>query len=183
MPRLQPKKKALRQALSSSTDPVLVGLIGKPFGMDGHVTVRVESDDPERFVVGAEFPGIDGGTLVVENVRPADKGIHLRFVGYHTRDSAEKLRGHSLTVPEEERRQLDKDEFWPDELIGLRVQDAEGESRGVVSDYVEGAAQDRLLITSDSGLKFEVPFVLALVPEVDVAGGTVTINAIDGLTD
>lgn len=151
--------------------------------MDGHVTVRVESDDPDRFVVGAQFPGVDGGTLVVDHVRPADKGIHLRFVGHHSRDAAERLRGHSLTVSEHDRRQLDDGEFWPDQLLGLRVVDTGGTSRGVVSDYVEGAAQDRLLITSESGLTFEVPFVHALIPEVDVAGGSLTINAIEGLTD
>ncbi len=151
--------------------------------MDGHVTVRVESDDPDRFVVGAQFPGIDGDTLVVDHVRPADKGIHLRFVGYHNRDAAERLRGHALTISDDDRRELADGEYWPDELIGLRVVDTIGASRGVVSDYVEGAAQDRLVITSESGAMFEVPFVQALIPEVDVAGGTITINAINGLTD
>ena len=151
--------------------------------MDGHVTVRVESDDPDRFVVGAQFPGIDGDTLVVDHVRPADKGIHLRFVGYHSRDAAERLRGHRLTVSEDDRRQLEDGEFWPDELIGLRVVDTAGLSCGVVSDYVEGAAQDRVVITSESGAIFEVPFVQALIPEVDVGAGTLTIDAIDGLTD
>lgn len=151
--------------------------------MDGHVTVRVESDDPDRFVIGATFPGIDGNVLVVDNVRPADKGIHLRFASHHSRDAAERLRGHALTVSDEARRALSDGEFWPDQLIGLHVLDTAGESVGVVSDYVEGAAQDRLLVSDASGSTFEVPFVLALVPQVDVDAGTVTIERIEGLTD
>lgn len=151
--------------------------------MDGHVTVRVESDDPDRFVIGAEFPGIEGDTLIVDNVRPADKGIHLRFVGHHSRDAAERLRGHELTVGVDERRQLAEDEYWPDQLVGLTVLDESGESVGIVSEFVEGAAQDRLRISPDAGVPFEIPFVQPLVPDVDLDDGTITIVRLDGLTD
>ncbi len=128
--------------MSSSTERILVGLIGKPYGLDGHVTVRVESDDPDRFAPGVEFPGPEGVALVVDDVRPAEKGIHLRFAGHHTRSAAESLRGHELTIDSTDRRQLDDDEFWPDELIGLRVVDADGTPLGDVVGFVEGHAQD-----------------------------------------
>ena len=169
--------------MSSSTDRILVGLIGKPFGLEGHVTVRVETDDPDRFVLGAEFPGPAGGTLVVDDVRPADKGIHLRFEGHHTRAAAERLRGHPLTIDPADRRQLEADEFWPDELVGLSVVDTEGAAIGQVVAFVEGHAQDRLEIATPVGKRFEVPFVYDLVPAVDLETGTVTVNAIPGLTD
>jgi 16S rRNA processing protein RimM len=169
--------------LNSSTDRVLVGLIGKPSGMGGHVTVRVESDDPDRFVPGTHFPGPDGSDLVIDDVREADKGIHLRFSGYHTREAAESLRGHELTIAPEERRALDEGEYWPDELIGLDVIDPDGAPIGVVVDFVEGHAQDRLRIRAGSGSEFEVPFVLDLVPEVDLEAHTITIEPIPGLTD
>jgi 16S rRNA processing protein RimM len=151
--------------------------------MNGHVTVRVESDDPERFVPGARFPGPEGTELVVDDVRHADKGIHLRFESHHTRDAAELLRGHELTIDGAERRALDEGEYWPDDLIGLRAIDPSGGQIGVVADFVEGHAQDRLKIRSDDGRQFEVPFVLDLVPDVDLEAGTVTIEPIPGLTD
>ncbi len=169
--------------MSSSTERILVGLIGKPYGLDGHVTVRVETDDPDRFALGAEFPGPAGGTLVVDDVRPADKGIHLRFDGHHTRSAAESLRGHELTIDPADRRQLADDEFWPDELIGLSVVDADGAPLGDVVGFIEGHAQDRLEVSTTNGKRFEVPFVYDLVPAVDLETGTVTVNAIPGLTD
>jgi 16S rRNA processing protein RimM len=169
--------------LSSSTERILVGLIGKPFGLDGHVTVRVETDDPDRFVPGAEFPGPAGETLVVEDVRPAEKGVHLRFEGYRTRAAAEGLRGHELTIDLGERRQLADDEFWPDELIGLGVVGIDGAPIGEVVGFIEGHAQDRLEVSTADGRRFEVPFVYDLVPTVDLESGTVTVNAIPGLTD
>lgn len=169
--------------MSSSTERILVGLIGKPYGLDGHVTVRVETDDPDRFALGAEFPGPDGSTLVVDDVRPAEKGIHLRFEGHHTRSAAEDLRGHELTIDPADRRQLAADEFWPDDLIGLNVVDTDGNALGDVVGFIEGHAQDRLEVATADGKRFEVPFVYDLVPGVDVEAGTVTVNAIPGLTD
>jgi 16S rRNA processing protein RimM len=169
--------------LSSSTERVLVGLIGKPFGLEGHVTVRVETDDPDRFVPGAEFPGPHGGTLVVDDVRLADKGIHLRFEGHHTRPAAESLRGHELTIDASDRRQLEDDEFWPDDLVGLSVVDNGGVHLGTVVGFIEGHAQDRLDVSTEDGRRFEVPFVYDLVPSVDLETGTITVNAIPGLTD
>lgn len=162
---------------------MLVGLIGKPYGLDGHVTVRVETDDPERFVVGAEFPGPAGEPLVVDDVRPADKGIHLRFRQHHTRTAAETLRGHELTIDAADRRPLEEDEFWPEELIGLEVIDLDGSSIGTVEGLVEGHAQARLVVSRADGGRFEVPFVHDLVPEVDREAGTVTLDPIPGLTD
>lgn len=169
--------------MSSSTERVLVGLIGKPYGLDGHVTVRVETDDPDRFVPGAEFPGPSGDALVIDDVRPADKGIHLRFEGYRTRSDAESLRGYELTIDFAERRQLEDDEFWPDELVGLRVVGTDGSTLGTVVRFVEGHAQDRLEVSTADGRRFEVPFVHDLVPTVDLKAGTLTVNAIPGLTD
>lgn len=169
--------------MSSSIERILVGLIGKPYGLDGHVTVRVETDDPDRFVAGAEFPGPAGGTLVVDDVRPAEKGIHLRFEGHHTRSAAESLRGHELTIDPADRRQLADDEFWPEDLIGLRVVATDGTPLGEVVGFIEGHAQDRLDVSTADGTRFEVPFVYDLVPTVDLEAGTVAVNAIPGLTD
>ena len=46
-----------------------------------------------------------------------------------------------------------------------------------------GAAQDRLRIRLTDGVEALVPFVEALVPEVDIAGGRVVVDAPPGLLD
>ncbi len=151
--------------------------------MGGHVTVRVESDVAERFVPGARFPGPAGDDLLVDDVRDAERGIHLRFEGHHTREAAESLRGLELTIDAAQRRTLDEGEYWPDELVGLRAIDPSGGEIGIITDFVEGHAQDRLRIRTGDGREFEVPFVLDLVPDVDLEAATVTIQPIPGLTD
>ena len=169
--------------MSSSTDRIRVGLVGKPYGLGGHVTVRVETDDPDRFSIGRAFPGPGGGTLVVDDVRDADRGILLRFEGHHTRDLAETLRGHALTIAASERRRLDDDEFWPDDLVGSMVVDTNDAPVGMVTAVIEGHAQDRLVVRTEAGLDVEIPFVSAIVTEVDLSEHVLRVNPIPGLLD
>jgi len=92
------------------------------------------------------------------------------------RNAAEQIRNHDVLV--DVRRELNEDEFWPDQLRGLEVRPGGGTVVGVV----HGPAQDRLEINRD-GVVFEVPFVGQFVPVVDVDNGFVEILEIDGLTE
>jgi 16S rRNA processing protein RimM len=81
-----------------------------------------------------------------------------------------------------ERRGLGENEYWPEDLVGLDARDPEGNDLGKISSLVTGGAQDRLVIVGE-GTRFEVPFVTELVPEVDVSGGYVVVNRIEGLIE
>ncbi len=144
--------------------------------------VRSESDDPGRFKPGSAFVTGDGSTLVVAASRRNNEGAVIRFEGVNDRNAAEDLRGADLFVATASRRALGNDEFWPDELIGLEVHSGTGEFVGLVIDYLEGSGQDRLLIRSGD-VEFDIPFVKALVPHVDVKGGSIVIHDIPGLRD
>jgi 16S rRNA processing protein RimM len=160
---------------------VICGRVGRPHGLDGTVVVRSESDDPTRFSRGAVFFLADGTTRTVRSVRMADRELLVRFEGVEDRTSAEALQGESLMIEPSARRALGPDEYWPDELVGLEVESmATGERLGRVVGYVEGVGQDRLRILWE-GEAVEVPFVRALVPEVDVEAGVVCIDLIEGI--
>lgn len=145
--------------------------------------MRVETDDEDRFAIGSAFPGPAGSDLLVDDVMDAERGIVLHFEGYDSRPLAEQLRGHVLTISEDERRDLDEDEYWPDELVGLRVVDQVGEAVGTVTSVIDGPAQERLAIRTESGLDVEIPFVSAIVTDVDLESRTITIDVIPGLIE
>lgn len=108
-------------------------------------------------------------------LRQGKKGPQLAFDGITDRAGAESVRGAEVFVTR--RRELDEGEYWPGDLIGLEVRPGGGE----VVDVAHGPAQDRLVVERD-GARFEIPFVAALVPVVDVAAGYVEIVEIDGLS-
>ena len=74
----------------------------------------------------------------------------------------------------------DPEEFYDHQLVGLAAYDVDGAHLGEVAGLVHGA-QDLLRVRTNDGREALVPFVAALVPEVDVAGGRVVIADRPGL--
>lgn len=172
--------------MSSSTedagavDRIAVGRIGKPHGLHGEITVLPDTDDLDRFAVGSSFVTDTGRTLVIASVKPyRDKGLLLHFEGVRSRIEAENLRGILLTVDADTRRDLEEDEFWPDDLTGLDAVAPDGSVLGIVDRIEFGPGQDRLVVKTPLGVEVEVPFVSAIVG--DPANGQIVIDAPEGL--
>jgi 16S rRNA processing protein RimM len=169
----------------------VVARIGKPHGLRGEVTVRLHTDDPgRRLSVGAVLATeADAGSGVPRALTVRSTRVHrgIWLVGFDEvpdRTGAEGLRGTRLVIPDEERPDdRDDDTFTEDQLVGLRVLDPAGIDLGEVVGLELGAAQDRLVIRTASGAEVQVPFVAALVPEVDLAGGRVVVDPPPGLLD
>jgi len=145
------------------------------------VVVRPTTDIPEeRFAVGAIVRTDAGAELEIVSVGPHRDGLLVRFRGIEGRDAAEALRGVTLVIPRTRRRRLDDGEFWPEELIGCVVVTVEGRRVGEVVDVVLGGAQDRLVVVTGEE-HAEIPFVDALVPEVDVEERRIVVDLPEGL--
>lgn len=172
-----------------SSIEVVVGRIGKPHGIRGEVTVDVRTDEPERrYVDGAvlqvEAPrgsAFSARTVTVTRTRWHQGVLLASFAELTDRNAAEAARGVVLRafvaadeVPE------DPEEFYDHQLIGLAAHDVDGTHLGEVVGLVHGA-QDLLRVRTPEGREGLVPFVAALVPEVDLAGGRVVIADRPGL--
>ncbi len=167
-------------------DLVAVGRIGPAHGLRGEVIVVPFTDQPdERFAPGAVLvaePG-DTGPLTVESSRWQGKRMVVRFAGVVDRSGAEALRGTDLLIPAADRPDLDDpDDFYDTDLIGLAAATVDGRALGPVRDVVHGPAADYLVVEVD-GQERLVPFLAAMVPSVDVAGGKVVIDPPEGLLE
>jgi 16S rRNA processing protein RimM len=157
----------------------VVGRLGRPHGLDGYIGLYVDEDDLVHFQPGKTV-FVEGRPYVVGAIRRADRGHHLKLDGVNARVAAEAIRGNDVMAVE--RRELGENEYWPEDLVGLDARDPDGKGLGKVSALVTGGAQDRLVIEGE-GTRFEVPFVTELVPDVDLAGGFVVVNPIEGLIE
>ena len=95
--------------------------------------------------------------------------------------TAEGLRNSLLAVevgPED--RPEDPEEYYDHQLVGLAVVDLDGLPIGEVTGVVHGS-QDLLEVRANDGRPTLVPFVAALVPEVDVPGGRLVVADRPGL--
>ncbi|MBB3040543.1 ribosome maturation factor RimM [Nocardioides soli] len=172
------------------TIEVLVGRIGKPHGIRGDVTIDVRTDEPERrFARGAVFavqpPKGSASTLrtlTVASTKWHQSVLLVRFEEIPDRNAAEAARGILLhaTIAADETPE-DPDEYYDHQLVGLAAYDVSGAGLGEVTGLVHGGAQDLLSVRTPDGRDALVPFVKALVPEVDLAARRVVIADRPGL--
>jgi 16S rRNA processing protein RimM len=162
----------------------VVGRIGRPHGLRGEVAVQVRTDFPEhRFAAGVQLRGDTGRTLTVETVRPHGGALLVRFAGIADRDAAAELCGLVLTGDATALPDLDDpDEFYDHQLEGLAAVGLDGAALGTVREVVHAPASDLLMLETDRGEAL-VPFVRAIVLEVDLAGGRVILDPPAGLLD
>jgi 16S rRNA processing protein RimM len=172
---------------------VIVGRVGRPHGIRGEVVVGVRTDEPDqRFAVGAaldvtrsadEDDTADGERLTVASARWHSGQLLIGFAGITDRTSAGELTGRWLSVDSSQLpRTEDPDEFRDHELIGLSVRTPAGDQVGVVTDVLH-YGQDLLVVRGPDVGECLVPFVKAIVPEVDVAAGVLVIDPPPGLLD
>ncbi|GAA3529529.1 ribosome maturation factor RimM [Aeromicrobium panaciterrae] len=161
---------------------VVIGRIGRAHGIRGELNVDIRTDEPERRFAPGSSVVCGDRTLTVATARHHSGRLVVAFKEIPDRTAAEALHGTILEavidpteVPE------DPDEFYDHQLVGLEARSGDAVV-GTVTGIVHGPYQDTLTIDID-GREVFVPFVTALVPEVSVAGGFVTVADIEGLLD
>ncbi|MBO0831792.1 MAG: ribosome maturation factor RimM [Actinobacteria bacterium] len=168
---------------------LVVGQISRPHGVRGELAVEVRTDDPElRLAVGAVLrtEPAAAGPLTVTATRSHAGRLLVRFAGVDDRTAAEELRGTLLMVESDELEDLrDPNEFRDHQLIGLLVVGPGGDQVGTVADVLHHG-QDLLVVDGSggrAGAEILIPFVSAIVSEVDLAAGLVRVDPPPGLLD
>lgn len=166
-----------------------VGRLVKAHGLKGALKLELYTDDPEgRFVPGASFtlqvPEASpwhGKTLTVREFRWMNTHPVAFFEGVDDRSAAEELVRAILWIDQDDQSVPAEDDAWYDhQLVGLDVV-REGSVVGRVVRVEHFPAQDLLVVRVDEDREVLVPFVKAIVPEVDVRAGRVTVTPPAGL--
>ena len=164
---------------------VTVGRIGRPHGVRGDVVVGVRTDEPElRFAPGSRLDTdpVGIGPLTVVGFRWHSGDLLVRFQGISDRTAAAGLGGTWLTVDAATLAPLDDpDEFRDGDLVGLSVRTVDGTVVGTVTDVLHHGQDILAIAPAAGGGQILVPFVKAIVPEVDLPGGVLVIDPPAGL--
>lgn len=177
----------------NSITQLRVGRLVKAHGLKGALKIELYTDEPERrFVPGAVF------SLQV----PADSPWHKKtieltelrwyngqpvgfFNGVTDRSAAETLVKAILWVDQDTAEELAPDTWYDHQLTGLEVVQRTDEGllrHGSVLRVDHLPSQDLLVVATDRG-EVMVPFVKAIVPNVDLASNTLEVTPPGGLFD
>jgi 16S rRNA processing protein RimM len=165
-----------------------VGRISRPHGVHGEVRIALSSDNPERFLPGAQLyarPGRTGvagsrlpaqAALTIETVRGNEDFPIVAFREIEDRDRAEAFAGYLLEIRSADLPELEEDEYYPFDLIGLEARDPSGSVMGRVVDALESPAHAILAVSLRGGGEALVPFVRAAVPVVAMDAGYLVVD-------
>lgn len=164
-----------------------VGRLLKAHGLKGAIKLELYTDDPDsRFVPGTVYtlqvptdsPWF-GRTLTLTELRWYNASPVVFFDGVVDRDAAESLAKAILWVEDVDARPEEDDAWYDHQLVGLTAR-RDGVAVGTVVRVDHMPAQDLVIIESD-GREVMVPFVKAIVTNVDIAAGVMDLNPPTGL--
>jgi 16S rRNA processing protein RimM len=184
-----PDKSTPARSSKAAKTQLRVGRLVKAHGLKGALKLELYTDDPEgRFTPGASFTlqvpessPWHGKPLTVREFRWMNSHPVAFFEGVEDRSAAEELVRAILWIDQDPEDAPTEDDAWYDhQLVGLDVV-RDGEIVGRVIRVDHFPAQDLLIVRAPGDREVLVPFVKAIVPEVDIAGGRVLVTPPAGL--
>lgn len=161
-----------------------VGVITTTHGVRGEVKVFPTTDDPARFKKLKDVI-LDNGKvkkdLEIENVKFFKNMVILKFKGLDNINDVERFRQAKLFVTRENAVELEEDEYFIADLIGIKVTSDGGEELGIIKDVLQTGANDVYVIAKENTPDLLVPAIHDCVLAVDVEAQTMTIHLLDGL--
>ncbi len=161
-----------------------VGLVVGTDGLDGTVVVRPLTEYPERFRPPSTLwlqPRLGRGREVrIENLRGqnANGDLVIRIEGIESLEIAERLKGALIKAKSADSPPLPAGEYYEYQILGLEVWTTDGRLLGVIDSVLRTGANDVYVVGEHL-----VPAIKQVVVEVDVEGGRVVVEVVEGLLE
>lgn len=152
-------------------DLIVIGAIAGPHGVKGEARVK-PFGAPDAVCSYGPFLDDKGEVfLTPKTARSGPNGmVIVRFEEPLTREQVQGLKSTKLYVPRAALPDLEDDEFYYSDLIGLGVETLSGDALGKVKSVQDFGAGDLLEVSGPDGVSF-IPFTREAVPHVDIKAG------------
>lgn len=171
----------------STHDLVPIGFIRAAQGLQGAVLIHAWSGNPESLTAyGALQDATGENSFSIQVTGVKNKDFICRIKGVSDRNKAESLRGIKLFLPADKLPAPQEDEFYYRDLIGLSVENQDGEVIGIVRNITDFHHSDALLIEftdRDPPQSEYILFNKQNVPFISISEKRIVVNVPDGLFD
>jgi len=160
-------------------DLVFVAAIAAAHGVRGECKVKSFTGDPEAaFTYGPFLDAAGKEILRAKRWRPVKDGWVVAFEQDMSREDAAALRGTRLYVPRSALPELDDEEYYHADLLGLNVQGLDGAPMGKLKAIHDFGSGDLLEITGtpDRNGDWYLPFTRDFVPHISLTDRLITID-------
>ncbi len=170
---------------------LVVGHLNKAHGTKGEVFIWPLTDHPEStFAPGVVlYLGDENGdlptdppTLRIDASRAYRRGFLVRFEGVQDRGGMDGVLGRYVMRSMDQLEELDEDETFYHDLLGMDVITVEGQPVGEVIEIYELKPVDLLEIRGPEKT-FMIPYVAEMIRSVDVAENRIVLDPPPGLLE
>jgi 16S rRNA processing protein RimM len=171
--------------ISIPDDLMLVGYVSGAYGINGWVRIKPYSSDAGALLYAKTWwldkPDLHDVEMMQSKIHSGD--VVAQLMGVVGRNAAEALKGATVQIPRSHFPPLSDDEFYWVDLIGLAVENLQGECLGLVTDLMDNGAHPILRVALPQVPESEtapqellIPFVDQFVKTVDQQAKKITVD-------
>lgn len=166
-------------------DYLAVGKVVNTHGIKGELKVMPLTSDLSRFdyllFVTALWEG-NPKEFRVTGARIHKKSVLIKLNGIDTMNDAEKLKGQELLVERKHARELEEDEYFICDIIGLRVYE-DDRLLGTITDVLETGSNDVYVVKNSDEKELLLPAIKSVIEKIDIEGKRMQVRVPEGLRD
>ena len=143
------------------TEKILIAKIQAHQGLNGWLKIYSYSESKKKFSNYKYFFVKKNETYVHLDVEDSQvtKSIKIKFKNFSLREHSDEYIGKNLYIDRGQLVELDTNQYYWNDLIGLEVYLEEGEQIGFVKDIIETGSNDVLVIKGSKGEEILIPYV------------------------
>ncbi len=160
-----------------------IGKIVNTQGVKGDVRVLPTTFNEKRFELLSEVELVlknGTRTLEIEKVWYHKQFVILKLKGIDDMDAGEKLKNTIIRISAENALPLEENEYYIQDLYGMKVVTVDGEELGSLKDIIETGAND-VYVVKNSDTEILIPAIKQCIINVNINEKTMTVKLLEGL--
>ena len=163
-----------------------IGLVMKPHGLKGEVTVSLDENLPNDFssLQSVFLMGKDSQLVpfFIESASIRGSKAFVKFEDVDGPEAANKISKRIIYLPKSARPKAGKGDFYDDEIIGFEVEDETHGPLGKVVEIIQTGG-NKLLATDHNGKEVLIPVNSPLILSINKVKKRITVNLPEGFLD
>ncbi|NBG89690.1 ribosome maturation factor RimM [Isachenkonia alkalipeptolytica] len=165
---------------------ILIGEIINVHGIKGGLKVRHLTDDLERFYDLDDLYIEDPKTKEMQLFQIERVQLHKGFIilylkGYGNINEVEHFKNRHLYIDKSQRKTLEEDTYFIQDLIGLEVESEKEGSLGVLEDVIQAGPSEVYVVRGEEYGEIMIPAAKEFIKEVDLEKGKMKVELIEGM--
>ncbi|WP_101773210.1 ribosome maturation factor RimM [Peptostreptococcus faecalis] len=163
-----------------------IGKIVKTRGLKGELKIYSHTDNMDRFrELDCFYIGEDRDTkyyVEKSNIISGNMAT-IKMKGFDTIESVQGFIQKFIYVDRGQSYELDEDEMFISDMLGMSVETESGEKIGTLVDVLQYSANDVYVVKSESSKEYLIPATYSIVPVIDKDKNLIIVKPIPGLLD